>query len=181
MPTTFNVTVQLALGASVPLERVIVPAPAAPVAVPPQVLFKLGGFAANKPEGRLSVNAIPFRVAPLFGLLMLKVSVVVPLLGMLAAPNNLVMVGALGTVRVAVLLVLPVPPLLEVTALVVFCTLPDCVPVTFTVNVHVPLLVRANAERLMLVLPATPILPPSSNRPLVRSVWPRQARSVMCR
>ena len=49
---------------------------------------------------------------------MLKVSDVLALIKMLAAPKALVMVGAVATVRFAVA-VLPVPPLVEVTAPVV--------------------------------------------------------------
>ena len=50
---------------------------------------------------------------------MLNVSDVVPFSGIVAAPNALAIEGGEATVRLA-LAVLPVPPLVEVTAPVVF-------------------------------------------------------------
>ena len=58
---------QLALAAKVPPERLMLPEPATAVAVPPHVLFKALGVATTRPAGRLSVNAIPFSVMPVFG------------------------------------------------------------------------------------------------------------------
>src|SRR5437763_1876549 len=62
------------------------------------------------------------------------------------------MLGARATLSVAVLLVAPVPPLVELTAPVVLLTVPDCVPVTFTIIVHVaPGVAMLPPVRLMLV------------------------------
>ena len=60
-------TVQDALEARVPPERLTLPDPATAVAVPPQVLFNALGVATTSPAGRLSVNAIPFSASVVFG------------------------------------------------------------------------------------------------------------------
>ena len=65
----------------------------------------------------------------------MNVSEVVPFSGMLTAPNTLVMDGGVATVRFAVA-VLPVPPLVEVTAPVVLVYCPETAPVTVTLNWH---------------------------------------------
>ena len=67
MPCTLTETVQLALAAKVPAERLMLPEPATAVAVPPQVLFRPEGVATTRPAGRLSVKAIPFRVTLVLG------------------------------------------------------------------------------------------------------------------
>ena len=114
VPCTFTDTVQLALAASVPPDRLTEPDPLTAVAVPPQLLLRFDGVATTKPAGRLSVNAMPVSVI-VFGLVMLKASEVVPFNGIVAAPNPLLMLGGLATVRFA-LAVFPVPPLVELTA-----------------------------------------------------------------
>jgi hypothetical protein len=119
VPCTFTETVQDAVLASVPAERLTLPDPATAVAVPPQVLLRPLGVATTRPAGRLSVNATPVSARLVFGFVMLKVSDVVPFSGMLAAPKALVIEGGVATLRLAVA-VLPVPPLVEVTAPVVF-------------------------------------------------------------
>jgi len=118
VPCTFTETVQLALAANVPAERLMLPEPATAVAVPPQVLFKALGVATTNPAGRLSVKAIPVSARLVLGFWMVNVSDVVPFSGMLAAPNAFVIVGGVATVRLAEA-VLPVPPLVEVTLPVV--------------------------------------------------------------
>jgi len=78
----------------------IVPEPAVAVIVPPsQGLVKPLGVATTKPAGRVSVNATPVRVGPPVGLRLLteKVRVVVPLSGIVAAPNALLIVGGRTT------------------------------------------------------------------------------------
>ena len=67
VPCTLTETVQLALAANVPAERLMLPDPAVAVAVPPQVLFKALGVATTNPAGKLSVKAIPFRVTLVLG------------------------------------------------------------------------------------------------------------------
>jgi len=118
VPCTLTETVQEALLARVPAERLTEVAPAVAVAVPPHVLLMPLGVATTKPAGRLSVNANPVSDKLAFGLEMLKVSDVVPFNGMVDAPKVLVIAGGVATVRFAVA-VLPVPPLVEVTLPVV--------------------------------------------------------------
>src|SRR5712692_9270690 len=90
---------------------------------------------------------------------------------MLAAPNALLMnIGGATTVSVAVLEVVPVPPSVEVTALVVLLLLPAVVPVTFTEKVHVEPAagdaVSVPPDRLMLPLPATAVIVPLPQEPV---------------
>ena len=110
---------QLVLAATVPPDKLTEDDPAVAVAVPPQVLLRLGVDATTRPAGKLSVNAKPVSASPVFGLLMLKLSVVVPFSGMLDAPKDFVILGGLATVRLA-LAVFPVPPLVEVTLPLMF-------------------------------------------------------------
>jgi len=133
VPVTLTDTVQLALAASVPAERLTEPEPPTAVPVPPQVSLRFGVDAITRPAGRVSVNVTPFKVTVVFGLVMLKVKLVVPFKGMFAAPKDLVIVGGEATVRFAVA-VFPVPPLVEVTFPVVLVYWPELAPVTVTLN-----------------------------------------------
>src|SRR2546428_419798 len=135
VPCTFTDTVQLVLAASVPPDKLTEPAPATAVAVPPQGLVTPGVGPTTKPAGRLSVKAKPVRATLVFEFWMVKVSEVVPFNGIVNAPNNLLMLGGLATVRFAVA-VLPVPPLVEVTLPVVLVYRPEAAPVTVTENWH---------------------------------------------
>src|SRR5205085_9596683 len=123
VPVTFTENVQEDPAAgdavSVPPERLMLPLPATAVMVPlPQVPVSPFGVATTRPAGRLSVKATPLRATFVFGLLMLKVRVLLAFSATLVGLNALVMVGAEATVRLAVA-VLPVPPLVEVTLPVV--------------------------------------------------------------
>jgi hypothetical protein len=135
VPVTLTETVQLALAANVPAERLTLPDPATAVAVPPQLLVKFGVDAITRPAGKLSVKAIPFNVTFVFGFWMLNVSEVVPFRGMLAAPKVLVIDGGEATVKLAEA-VFPVPPFVEVTFPVVLVYCPEAAPVTVTLNWH---------------------------------------------
>ena len=86
--------------------------PATAVAVPPQVLLRLGVAATTSPAGRLSVNATPFRVRFWLVLLKLNVRVVAPFSGMEAAPKDFNMLGGVMTVKLAED-VLPLPASVE--------------------------------------------------------------------
>ena len=119
VPVTLTETVQLALAAKVPADKLTDPEPAAAVAVPPQLLVKFGVEAITNPAGKLSLKATPVRARLVLGFWMVNVSEVVPFNGMLAAPNALVIDGGEATVKLAEA-VLPVPPLVEVTLPVVF-------------------------------------------------------------
>lgn len=101
VPVTLTMTVQLAPGASVWPVRLTLEAPPVAVMVPVQVPPTLGGVATTSPAGRLSVNAAPLMVRFTFVLLSVKVRLVVPFRGIVAAPKAFVMDGGLMTVRLA--------------------------------------------------------------------------------
>ncbi len=109
---TFTETAQDAPAARLAPDSVTEDAPAAPVAVPPHVLFKLFGLATTRPAGKLSINARPFSVVFWLGLLIANVKLVVPFSGTAAAPKVLVIPGGLITVRLAEE-VLPFPASVE--------------------------------------------------------------------
>jgi hypothetical protein len=118
VPVTFTEIAHVALAARVPPERLTVDAPAVAVAVPPHVFESEGVLATTRPAGKLSVKARPVSARLEFGLLTLKVSEVVPFTATDAAPNALAIDGGVATDKFAVA-VLPVPPLVDVTAPVV--------------------------------------------------------------
>ena len=101
------------------------PAPATAVTVPPHVSARPFGVATTRPAGSVSVKPTPVSAVAAFGLVSVNVSVVVPFTTMLAAPNALAIVGGATatTVRLAEA-VPPVPPSVEVTALVVLFLAP---------------------------------------------------------
>ncbi len=104
---------------SVPPDRLMLPLAAVAVIVPlPQEPVTLGVAATTKPAGRLSVNATPLKGLKVFGLVMVKLSVLLLFSAMLVGLNDLPMVGGLTTARFAEA-VLPVPPLVELTGPVV--------------------------------------------------------------
>ena len=76
------------------------------------------GVATVIPAGSVSVKATPVSELPAFGLVMVKLKLVVPFSGMVAAPKDLAMLGGAIAVRLAEA-VFPVPPLVEETAPVV--------------------------------------------------------------
>lgn len=121
--------------ANVPLDKEINPrSPEIAKIVPsPHEPLTLRGVARSTPAGKLSINDTPLSATFVFGLLMLKLNVLVPLRGMLVGLNDLVIDGGCATVNVAMLLVALVPPLVELTGPVVLVPVPDCVAVTFTV------------------------------------------------
>src|SRR6266849_1330239 len=95
---------------------------------------------------------------------MVKINVLLPLSRIVVGLKALLIVGGATTVSEAVLLVEPVPPSVEVMALVVLFFTPAVVPVTFTENVHddpaAGDAVNVPPERLMLPLPATAVIVP---------------------
>jgi len=82
-----------ALEASVPADRPAELAPATAEAVPPQVLVRLLGVATTKPEGRVSVKAMPVSAEEEFGLVTVKVREVGPFSGMVETPKALAIAG----------------------------------------------------------------------------------------
>src|SRR5215467_6075314 len=114
---------------------IVAPASAMPVgavvvSVPPHTVDV--PLATVSPVGNVSVNATPASASGFAaGLVMVNVNDVVAFNAMLEGLNTFAIDGGPSTWIVADA-VLPVPPSLEVTALVVlFCT-PAAVPVTFT-------------------------------------------------
>src|SRR5438445_10934995 len=126
VPVTFTENVQEPPAAIVPPERlttekpdtvpvVMVPAPHEPVSP--------FGVATVSPAGSVSPKATPVSATVAFGLVMVKLSVVVAFRLMLAAPNALAMLGGPITVTLAVLLVAPAPLCVDAIApVVLFCT-----------------------------------------------------------
>jgi len=114
VPWTSTDTVQLGGGggASVAPVKLTDEDPATAVAVPPQVLLRLGVEATTNPVGRLSVKATPFSVRFWLVLLSVNVSEVVPFSGIVAAPKALAIDGGLITVMFAEE-VLPLPASVE--------------------------------------------------------------------
>jgi hypothetical protein len=114
VPVMFTTTVQEVAEAIVPPVKLMLPPPATAVTVPPHVPVNPFGVATTSPEGSVSENATPVRATTEFGLLMVKVRLVVPPNGIEAAPKLFVIDGGPATVTLAVD-VLPVPPLVDVT------------------------------------------------------------------
>jgi hypothetical protein len=141
-----------------------VPLAAVAVTVPLQVLLTLGVAATTSfpvADGSVSLNATPVKSVAVLALLIVNVTVADPFSGMLVGLKALLMVGGAITVRVAVLLVVPVPPLVELTAPVVFEAEPACVPVTLTDTAQVlPALAMLPPDRLMLELDAAAVTVP---------------------
>src|SRR5438067_478505 len=83
--------------------------PATAVMVPPpQLPIRPLGVDMTRPAGSMSLKATPVKATVVFGLLMVKLKVVLAPTTMLAAPNTFPMTGGAITVRDAVD-VLPVP------------------------------------------------------------------------
>lgn len=163
VPTTFTEKVQEPPAAIVPPERlttekpetvpvVIVPAPHDPV--------RPFGFATARPAGSVSPNPTPVSATVALGLVIVKLSVVVPFRGMLAAPNALAIEGGPITVMLAVLLVAPAPLSVdEIGPVVLFCT-PAAMPVTFRLMVHEALAASEPPARLIEPDPAAAVIVP---------------------
>ena len=115
IPVTFTANVQEELAAIVPPLRLITLVPAVAVIVPaPHVPVRPFGVETTRPAGRVSLNPTPVSAVVLLLFWMVKVRLVEPFSGMLAAPNALIMTGGATTV-IEALDVLPVPPSVDVT------------------------------------------------------------------
>src|SRR5262249_29798379 len=100
--------------------------------------------------------------------MIVKVSDDVPPSGIDSGAKLLAMLGgsvAMPTVSVA-LAVFPVPPLVEVTAVVVLALLPTVVAVTLIENVQDPAAARVAPERLTLPPPAVAVMVPPPHEPV---------------
>jgi len=158
IPVTFTENVQELLAAIVPPLRLITLVPAVAVIVPaPQEPVRPFGVETTRPAGSVSLNATPVS-GTVLELVIVKLRLVDPFSGMLAAPKAFAIVGGPTTVMEA-LDVLPVPPSVEVTWTLLFFT-PAVVPCTLTETVQLALAARVPAERLMLPDPATAVAVP---------------------
>ena len=163
VPTTFTENVQELPAAIVPPERlttekpetvpvVMVPAPHDPVSP--------FGVATVRPAGNVSPNPTPVNATVAFGLVMVKLSVVVPFRLMLAAPNAFAMLGGPITVIVAVLLDSPGPLSVDETGpVVLFCT-PAAMPCTFTLTLQLAFAASVAPVRLIEPEPAAAVTVP---------------------
>lgn len=94
-----------ALAASVAPDKLTLPDPAVAVIVPPpHEPVRPFGVDTTSPTGNVSVTPTPVSVVAAFGFVTVKLRLVVPFNGMLAAPNALVIVGALGALTVVIVL-----------------------------------------------------------------------------
>jgi hypothetical protein len=112
--------------------------PVVVVRVPPHCDV-VAGVVTTTPIGSVSVKATPVRspAVVVFGLVMVKLRVDIPPLAIVDGVNILDIEGGATTVMVAVLLVPPVPPSLELIVPVVLLCRPAVAPVTGTLKVQV--------------------------------------------
>src|SRR6266849_4932579 len=179
VPVTFTLMEHEPIEASVPPVKLMVLEPAVSDTVPVHVVLAPLGEDTTKPAGRLSVKATPVSAKLEFGLLMLNVKLVEPFSGIVAAPKALLMVGGLATVSVAILLVVPVPPFVELIVPVVLSLVPEVVPFTSMLMVHVPLAARVPLARLIELEPATAVtVPPHTPTTLGAAATCKPATSV---
>src|SRR5258708_29325777 len=175
VPVTFTVTVHEPLAFKPSPVKLTLPLPATAVSVPatdtdPATVKQLPpcplGVATTSPAGKVSVNATPFSVTVLAaGLVMVKVSVVVPFSGRLAAPNALAIAGG-ATTAIEAQAVSPVPPSVDVTLPVVLFCAPAAMPVTFTANVHDVLAAKLAPVRLITLVACVAVIVPPPQLPV---------------
>jgi hypothetical protein len=159
VPVTFTEMLHELLAPTVPPLKFAEPEPASAVVVPLHELLNPFGVATTNPAGKLSEKATPLRLV-VFGLLIVKFRLVLAFSGIETAPNVLLIVGGLATVILAEA-VLPVPPLVEVTAPVVLFFTPEVVPVTFTMTLQLVLTATVPPLKLTVPLPAVAVgVPP---------------------
>ena len=119
LPCTVTETAHELLTAIDPLARLTEPAPPLAVTVPPQVLVAPGVPANTIPVGKVSVKATPVSARLALGLVMVNVKVLVPPSATEVGLKPLVIAGGVVPTFSMAVAVLPVPPLVEVTAPVV--------------------------------------------------------------
>jgi multisubunit Na+/H+ antiporter MnhC subunit len=134
------------------------------VKVPPHTLEVL--LATLRPVGKVSVKATPLRATLLAaGLVMVKLREVVAPNEMADGLNAFAMEGGATTVMLAEAAG-PLPPSLELTALVVlFCT-PAAVPVTLTLKVQELLAVSVAPDKLITLVFCVAVMVPLPHEPV---------------
>lgn len=136
---TFTVTSHVPAPATDPplKVRLVPPATGEKVGEPQPEVPAAVGLAMNIPVGSVSVNATPVNAVAGFGFVMVKTNGVVPPITRGLMENSLEITGGETTSNVAEA-VFPVPPLVEVTASLVFTYVPPVEAVTLTTTVQVP-------------------------------------------
>src|SRR5438034_1192415 len=125
---TLTVNVHEAPAARAAPDKLMLPDPAAAVMVPaPHAPVRPFGVATKRPAGRLSVKPTPVSVVDVFAFVMVNVREAVPLIGMRAAPNALLIAGGNATVMLADALP-PIPASVDDTRLVMLFFCPAVVP-----------------------------------------------------
>lgn len=141
-----------------------IPVGAVVVSVPPQTVAV--ELATVRPVGKVSVNATPVSGSTFAaGLVMVKVSEVVPLTLMEDGLNILAMEGGVSTLMLAEA-VPPVPPSFEVTLPVVLFCKPAAVPVTFTENVQEEFAAMVPPDRLIIFVFCVAVMVPPPQLPV---------------
>jgi hypothetical protein len=158
VPVTVTMKMQLPPAAIVPPVSVIVAGAVVVTVPPPQPLTE--PFTTVNPAGSVSVTVTPVSPTVEFGLVIVKLSMLVPFSGIVAASNDFMIVGGATTVIGAVLLVPPGPDSLELTLPVVFDFTPAVAPVTVTLNVHIPPLAMDPPLKLIRFPPLVVTVPP---------------------
>ena len=124
VPVTFTENVQEELaGSDAPLRLTLPDAAVAVMVPPPHVPVKPFGVEITRPAGSVSLNATPVRVVMVLLFWIVKLKLVEPFSGMLAAPNALMITGGPTTVMLA-FEVFPVPASAEVMLTLLFFTPP---------------------------------------------------------
>jgi hypothetical protein len=129
------------------------------VRVPPPHTAELP-FGTVSPAGSVSVNATPVKAVVVFGLVIVKLSTLVPFSGIVVASKPFMIDGGPTTVSVAVLLVAPAPLSFELIAPVVLLQTPVVDPVTVTLNEQLPLAARLPPLKLIMFGAVVDTMPP---------------------
>jgi hypothetical protein len=158
VPVTVTLNEQVVLVPIAPPESVIMLG-AVVVRVPPPHTAELP-LGTVRPAGNVSVNATPVNAVVVFGFVIVKLSTLVPFSGIADASKPFMIDGGPTTVRVAVLLVAPVPLSVELIVPVVLFQTPVVEPVTVTLNMQFPLAARAPPLKLIRFGDVVETMPP---------------------
>jgi hypothetical protein len=140
--------------------------PAVAVDVPPQVFVRPFGVDTTSPAGSASVNATPASATEFAaGLVTVNVSAETPFNKIVVGLNALAIAGGATTAMLANA-VPPVPPSVEVTALVVLFFAPAVIPVTLTENVHEVLDARVAPDKLTMFVACVAVIAPAPQLPV---------------
>jgi hypothetical protein len=146
--------------------------------VPPHAAVAAVSGAVN-PAGNVSVNATPVKAVVVFGLVIVKLSTLVPPSGIVDASKPFIIDGGPTTVSIAVLLVAPVPLSFELMFPVVLLQTPVVAPVTVTKNEQLPLAASEPPLKLIRFGAVVETMPPQvAVGPAVGTVIPAGRVSV---